>query len=145
MKIYELTTKLDQAHDLDWLTKYVLDHNDIPAPPDATLWRDEEWSLPQMAEDGPWMKLCGVNIGVLAGKTVHIIIETTDGQEIPAMTTVALGKRAIELVEKWKRSRNRDGDSEFMAGRRAGWVDELTFLLGRPWGEVRDALERGQL
>ena len=145
MKLYEMTTKLDKSHDLDWLTKYVVQHRDIPRPQDGTLWRDEEWSLSQEAEDGPWVKLCGVNIGVLAGKTIHITIETTDGPEVPAATTVALGKRAIELVEKWKRSRNRDGDSEFMAGRRAGWIDDLAFLLGRPWGEVRDALERGQL
>jgi hypothetical protein len=50
-----------------------------------------------------------------------------------------------EYIAKWYRSRERDGDSEYMAGFRFGIAKMSADLLGRPYREVKEALERGEL
>lgn len=158
MKVYELETTPDTTHGSDWLAGEMLrrykstEERNTPAPGESTLWEPNpgEWHLAAVAEDGTWVKLCGPNVHKLHGRRVRVLVEEIEpGEEKARAIKSALVTRApaaiLEMVEKWKRSRTRDGDSEFMAGRRAGWIDGISMLGGKPWKDVRDALEKGEL
>jgi hypothetical protein len=61
----------------------------------------------------------------------------------------AIAERSVETldlyIKAWYRSRDRDGDSEFMAGVRQGYGKMIASLMGVSYRKVKEALERGEL
>jgi hypothetical protein len=145
VKLYGMVTMLDRLHDVDWFAKYTARHRYVLCPEDVTLWRGNEWHLSSTAEDGIWVKICGPNADKLDGKKIRVRVEVVE-EGVPDLERV--GERASDMTEeftaKWHRSRNRD-EGDFMSGRRMGWADAISWILGRPQAEIREALERNEI
>lgn len=150
MKLYQIETTPDTAHDLDWLHHEVVrryrnkDLEAVPPPAKSTIWRDEEFHLTAVAEDGLWVKLCGPNANKLQGKPIRVTVEDAEEPGVQGIRDRA-PEVVTEYVEKWKRSRSRDGDDEWCKAMRHGWAQVIAALLGQPFRIVNKALERGEL